>query len=163
MQETAPPPWYKQFWPWVLIGIPFGTVVACSFTIYLAIVSADGVVVDDYYKEGKAINQSKERDERAADRGLSAQLVRGDTNAVRVMFNQSLDEQALVINFAHATQDKDFSAALVKASDRAFDAVLEPLPPGKWYVQVEPVEGDWRLRATAYSSNFDSLSFMPGQ
>lgn len=163
MQEIIPP-WYKQFWPWVLIGIPVGTIIACGFTIYLAIVSADGVVVDDYYNEGKAINLSKERDERAATMGLSAQLVRDDDNAIRVMFNQSIKEKSLIANFSHATQDqRDLTIALVPASDRAFDAVLETLPPGKWYVQIAPSIGDWRLRATAYSSDFDTLSFNPGK
>lgn len=162
--ETTPPPWYKQFWPWVLIGIPAGTVIACGFTIYLAIVTADGVVVDDYYDAGKAINQSKERDELAATMGLSAQLVRGDNNAIRVMFNQSLEEKSLIANFAHATQDqRDLTVALVSSSDRTFDAVLDNLPPGKWYVQITPSEGDWRLRATAYDSDFTTLSFSPGQ
>lgn len=164
MQQTTPPPWYKQFWPWVLIGIPFGTVVACSITIYLAIVTADGVVVDDYYKEGKAINLSKERDERAANMGLSAQLVRGDGDAIRIMFNQAVGDESLVATFSHATQNqRDVSLALVPTGERAFDAVLEPLPPGKWYVHLAPAEGDWRLRATAYTSDFKTLSFNPGQ
>lgn len=158
------PPWYKQFWPWVLIGIPAGTVVACAFTIYLAIVSADGVVVDDYYKEGKAINHSKARDERATEMDLSAHLVRGDNGSIRTLFNQPIQEKSLIIHFAHATQDdRDLTVALIGNSERAFDAVIQPLPPGKWYVQITPSEGDWRLRATAYSSEFSTLDFSPGK
>ncbi len=161
MQEI--PPWYKQFWPWVLLGIPFGTVVACAFTIYLAISTQDGVVVDDYYKEGKAINHSKARDERARELGLSAQMVRGDNQAVRFMFNTPIPEKSLVATFSHATQDdKDVSIALVATGERVFDAVLEPLPPGKWYIQLSPTESDWRLRATAYDSDFSTLNFQPG-
>lgn len=148
----------------MLIGIPAGTVVACGITIYLAIVSADGMVVDDYYDAGKAINLSKERDERATELGLSAQLVRGDNNAIRVLFNQALDESSLVASFSHATQDeRDRTVALVAVGSRSFDAVLDALPPGKWYVQIAPSEGDWRLRATAYDADFRTLSFQPGQ
>ncbi len=161
MQEI--PPWYKQFWPWVLIGIPAGTVVACGFTIYLAISSQDGMVVDDYYNEGKAINASKARDERARELGLSAQLLRGDNNSVRVLFNTDIDASSLLATFSHATQDdKDVSIALIATGDRAFDAVLEPLPPGKWYVQLSPGESEWRLRATANNADFKTLSLQPG-
>lgn len=158
------PPWYKQFWPWVLIGIPAGTVIACGFTIYLAIVSADGVVVDDYYKQGKAINHSKARDEAAVAMNLGAQLVRGDNQAIRLMFNQAISDENLVLTFSHATQDdRDLEIALVAQGRTVFDAALPPLPPGKWYVQVAPRDGNWRLRATAYDSTFTTLHLAPGQ
>ena len=49
-------PWYRQFWPWVLISIPATTVVACMVMISLAVMSDDGLVSDNYYREGLAIN-----------------------------------------------------------------------------------------------------------
>ncbi len=53
-------PWHRQFWPWVLIAIPATTVVACAVMITLAIVTDDGLVSDDYYREGLAINKKIE-------------------------------------------------------------------------------------------------------
>ncbi|WP_174564729.1 FixH family protein, partial [Solemya elarraichensis gill symbiont] len=50
-QETVKP-WYRQFWPWFIISIPAGTVVAAFITIYIAVDGADPLVTDDYYKEG---------------------------------------------------------------------------------------------------------------
>ena len=50
-------PWYRQFWPWAIISIPATTVVACAIMITLAILSDDGLVSDDYYREGLAINK----------------------------------------------------------------------------------------------------------
>jgi len=160
----SPPPWYKQFWPWALILLPTSAVLACAVTIYLAISTQDGVVVDDYYKEGKAINLSKARDENAQARGLAAQLLRGDQEAVRVLFNQTVDEEPLVLSFSHATQDqRDTQVVLVRTSERTFDAPLPALPVGKWYVQLAPKDGDWRLRAVAPNASFTTLSLAPGQ
>ena len=41
------PPWYRQFWPWVLIAIPLLTVIASGFTFWLAVSNPDYLVVDD--------------------------------------------------------------------------------------------------------------------
>ena len=67
-------PWYKQFWPWLIISIPAATVVAGIITIIIATNSADSLIKEDYYKEGLAINQSKERQQHAQQLNLSFQL-----------------------------------------------------------------------------------------
>ncbi|MCV6606050.1 MAG: FixH family protein [Porticoccaceae bacterium] len=75
MQETIDTkPWYRQFWPWLIIGLPATVVVAAILTVRLALHSADDMVVDSYYKDGKAINQRLEQDVRAAELGLVAEL-----------------------------------------------------------------------------------------
>ncbi len=46
-QDTsAPRPWYREPWPWVLIAIPALTVVACGITLWLAITRPDHLVVE---------------------------------------------------------------------------------------------------------------------
>ena len=37
-------PWYKQFWPWVLIGLPTSVVIASVVTYFLAINGMDSVI-----------------------------------------------------------------------------------------------------------------------
>ena len=63
-------PWYRQFWPWFLILLPASVVVAGLTTLYIANRHADDLVVDDYYKDGLAINRQLEKKQRAADRAL---------------------------------------------------------------------------------------------
>lgn len=50
-------PWYRQFWPWFIIALPCAAVVGSIATAIIA--SKDGVnlVAEDYYKQGKEINQ----------------------------------------------------------------------------------------------------------
>ena len=64
-------PWYKQFWAWfiltplivvVLVWIPFLTIV---------VKNADDTVIDNYYKEGRMINQRADQDRRAQTLGLA--------------------------------------------------------------------------------------------
>ena len=70
-------PWYRQFWPWFIIALPASAVIAGLTTVYIAFDEPDGLVVDDYYKEGLAINQTLARDQRAAQLGLSALVTPG--------------------------------------------------------------------------------------
>lgn len=54
-------PWYKQGWPWFLMFFPATAVVAGLITFWIAYSSFDGMVVDDYYKEGRAIDKTMAR------------------------------------------------------------------------------------------------------
>jgi hypothetical protein len=67
-------PWYKQFWPWALMLGPFAVVVASLITLGLALYHPESLVVDDYYKEGKAVHLSLQRDREAQRLGLEARL-----------------------------------------------------------------------------------------
>ena len=65
-------PWYKEPWPWILMVGPVVVIIAGILTAWLAIKSHDGLVEDDYYKEGLAVNQRLKRDHKAGDLGLLA-------------------------------------------------------------------------------------------
>ena len=67
-------PWYRQGWPWFLIAFPATAVVAGIATLVIAIQTFDGMVVDDYYKEGRAIVQTIGRVEHAREMGHSGSL-----------------------------------------------------------------------------------------
>lgn len=45
-------PWYKEPWPWILMAGPAIVVVACLFTIYLALTYADEPVMGGAVKRG---------------------------------------------------------------------------------------------------------------
>ena len=40
-------PWYRQFWPWVLIAIPLSAVVMGAITLWLALANPEHLVVED--------------------------------------------------------------------------------------------------------------------
>lgn len=74
MQATTPPPWYRQLWPWLLISLPLTSVILGFLMLWLGLQTNNSMVVDDYYKEGKAINQRIARDQAAAILGVQASL-----------------------------------------------------------------------------------------
>jgi hypothetical protein len=48
-------PWYKEPWPWILMAGPVIVIVAGVITAWLAVISNDGLVSDDYYKQGMGL------------------------------------------------------------------------------------------------------------
>ena len=62
LHNTDGRPWYREPWPWILMTGPAIVVVAGFTTAFLAVKSNDGLVEDDYYKQGLEINQTLDRD-----------------------------------------------------------------------------------------------------
>jgi hypothetical protein len=67
-------PWYVQPWVWLLIALPATAVIGSMISLYLAITTSDGLVVDDYYTRGKAINRDLARDQAAQAHRLEARF-----------------------------------------------------------------------------------------
>ena len=86
-------PWYREPWVWAILGLLLTTFVWGSYRIYYAFKIQDSVVVDDYYKSGKAINQDLTRDQNARDLNISAQLYIDDLiGEVRVTVLGDVDQ-----------------------------------------------------------------------
>lgn len=146
---AAPRPWYREPWPWFLMAGPGLVIVAAVITIWLAVGSSDGVVSDDYYKEGLAINQSLARDEAASQLGLSADVMVGKAQ-IRVLLRSSenapLSDQLnlRVIHPTRAGQDQ----VLVLAAEGAgvYHANLSKPMQGRWHLVLEDAAQKWRLQ-----------------
>ncbi|HET8730535.1 MAG TPA: FixH family protein, partial [Moraxellaceae bacterium] len=74
LNDAVKKPWYRQFWPWFIMALPAAAVVAGLTTVAIAYKNKDSVVRDDWYDEGKSINQDFARDDRAKAMGLSARF-----------------------------------------------------------------------------------------
>ncbi|MBR0564663.1 FixH family protein [Azoarcus sp. L1K30] len=145
-------PWYKQGWPWFLIALPATAVVAGTITLVIAIKSWDGLVVDDYYKEGKAIVRTIERTELAKQLGLTAQL-KVRSNSVRVEVSASdLDNVpgAIHLTISHPTQSGFDQMLTLRGQGGVFEGAIAPLSTGRWLFQLENESRNWRMNGTAY-------------
>lgn len=163
MQIEDEQPWYKQFWPWALMVMPATAVVAGLYTYSLAASTSSGLVVDDYYKEGKAINRSLERGKHARELGLSAAMsVHG--NAVRlVLGNPRIQgEQQLQLKFSHATiPGRDQTIAVHKAEAGVWTGQIQTLAAGKWFVDLLPLDNSWRLAGSMDNAAVSELGLEP--
>jgi hypothetical protein len=149
--QTDVVPWYRQFWPWSLIGLLFLGVAGTSVLIVSAIDHPDPLVVDNYYKEGLAINRTLDQQRAAAAMGLQAQAHydAGDgVLSVRLSARHDITAPALKLLFVHATlADRDYSVELVRQSADVYRAQLKTLKPGNWDLMLEPEDKVWRLDA----------------
>jgi uncharacterized protein len=139
-------PWYREPWPWILMAGPAAVIVAGAITIWLAVATSDGLVADDYYKRGLAINQELRRDQAAVERGITAAVERaGGVLRVRLLARGALPD-VVFAQLVHPTRaGSDQRLRLPRVADGAYEAGLPALSPGRWRVVIEDPRGEWRI------------------
>lgn len=139
-------PWYKQFWPWFLISLPMSAVIAGIATIMIAMHEPDGVVVDDYYKKGLAINQTLNSDKMAQQLNLAVSgQVTSRTIQLQLTGNIPAPE-TLSIHFIHPTKpNSDKSWELTRKGETYYANITPLTTTANWHVKVETADGLWRL------------------
>lgn len=148
--DPAPRPWHRQFWPWFIMALPASAVVAGLTTVGIAFINQDSVVRDDWYKEGKAINQDLGRDTRATRLGMAAEVRIDDlTGEISVRLRQAATASLpgkLTVYFSHPTQASADQMLVLARSGDAFRGQLPHALSGRFYVEVGTPE--WRLLGT---------------
>jgi hypothetical protein len=137
-------PWYREPWPWLLMAGPAAVIVAGAATIWIAFASADGLVAEDYYRQGLAINKVLAREDAARRLGISAE-VSFQTGVLRVEL-RGQNPEALFAHLAHATRaGHDMRLRLAPVREGVYQAELPPLPVGRWRIVIEDPQGTWRI------------------
>ncbi|MEM0954017.1 MAG: FixH family protein [Pseudomonadota bacterium] len=143
-------PWYRQFWPWFLFGLPGCVVIAGLATWWIAAHNADSVVVDDYYKEGLAINRELDKQRRADDLRLRA-AVNYQDQALDVVLDGDIIPVALTLRLSHPMDANfDQSLQLAQINPGHYRTPMSLQGSTRWHWQIEPLygperEADWRL------------------
>ncbi len=145
--------WYRDPFRWLVITPPTAAVLAGIVTLWLAISSFDGMVVDDYYKQGLQINQTLARDERAHQLGLSAHLawqadpVAAGAGTLHVLWNGGASAIApgkLDLKLIYATRaglDRELTMPIGDNGNYAIKLVN--MHAGQWYAHLS--HHDWRV------------------
>lgn len=159
-ESTQTRPWYRYGWPWFLISIPLTSVCLGSVMLYLAFNANNSLVVDDYYKEGKAYNLRIERDRLASllgleavimqssegvilelEQGVPAQLPPGLEVQARTASEAYALPESIVMRWVHVTQaERDGIAQMTFIGANRYIAQDVSLPTqGKFRLHLEPV------------------------
>ncbi len=154
-------PWYKQFWPWLLISLPGSVVIAGFTTLYIANIHSDDLVADDYYKDGLAINRVLERDAKAQALGIEAKLRffnLAETWQVEVKISGTQADSTLTLSLSHPLEaDQDFMVPLVHSEADIFRAKLPRPVAAHWHWIIESNGSTpWRLDGSTENSDFDN-------
>jgi hypothetical protein len=160
-QDTKP--WHRQPWVWLLIALPMTAVIGGMVTIYIAVSTSDGLVVDDYYKRGKAINMDLARDRAAAEHQLQASLAI-DLPARRVtLYLQSVDYElpsTVALAILHPTRaGRDRQVRLQMVDAGRYTGTTGELGQGRWHAQLSA--DDWRLSGVLQLPQAGPLVLLP--
>ena len=142
-------PWYRQPWVWFLIALPMTAVVGGLVTMYIAATTSDGLVVDDYYKAGLAINQEKHRLASADRMGMSG-LLRSDGKQLTLSLTSqpAVTEKTLSLNITHSTRaELDRELTLQRLPDGGYATDMPVLPAGTWYLRLQANDASWQIWA----------------
>lgn len=135
--------WYREAWPWILMAGPATAVVAGLITAWLALRGEDGLVADDYYRQGLAINRVLGRSDAAERYGVRAELYFAD-GRVRVTLGNAVVRGTLILRLAHPTRaGLDQSLNLTAVQRGVYEGQPRTLRPGRWHIVLE--DRDWRL------------------
>lgn len=134
---------------WLIIMIPLSAVVMGAIMLTLAIATYDGLVSDDYYRQGLQINRAMQRDELARSYDLGATVLLGapgEAIEVSLSGNPGFTSPELVqLRLFHATRSGlDRNLALRRVASGRYLASSPRLEPGHWYLQLD-ADG-WRLK-----------------
>lgn len=157
-------PWYKQFWPWFLMLIPFSVIIAMIITLTIASRYGDNpMVVDDYYKKGRGINAEVEKVQAAQALNIEFAFKQVDQR-FELSYSSGAPEQftALTVQFYHSTlSEKDFSMVLTADAQGIYRGELPVQDKGKWTITITPFDHSWRVSQQIQLPAYRILAIKP--
>jgi len=163
MQSDIPKIWYKQFWPWFLIVVPLTSMVLSFSMMNLAFNSEDSMVIDDYYKEGRAINLKIQKLQQAKVLNIATKTqVFSDYVEVTFVSGAPDNGEALTLDFLHSTQKyKDFSVTLLRDANGTYRAPFTSEVSGKWKLSLHPFDENWKIQKVVSLPQTNSFELKP--
>lgn len=151
-QPTDIKPWYRQFWVWLVIAIPAVSVLSGLVLVFIAVTGSDDLVVDNYYKQGKAINQVLDQGARARELSLGAALTfRFASNDVQLsLAGQGELPAQLRLALLHPIEaDFDQTILLEAIAPGSYRAKVSGPLHHRYHLRLSPADGEqWRLNGS---------------
>lgn len=147
------------------MAIPAASVVVGMVMLTLAIRTDDGLVADDYYKRGLAINRLLAREAVARADGVRAQLwIEPGAGRVRIRLEgRAAAGERVRLAFVHPTRaGLDQTADLSRTGAGIYEGVLGPLAAGRWHVMLEDEQRAWRVVGALQLPGDTAATLAPG-
>ncbi|MCB1914643.1 MAG: FixH family protein [Rhodocyclaceae bacterium] len=145
-------PWYREKLVWLVISLPAAAILGGIATIVIATRTSDGLVADDYYKQGLAINQTIAREERARAMALVAVIELGG-GSVRARLDSlaaaPLPER-VVLTLVHPTRSGEDQEVLLTRQGDMYAGQMQYPSAGRWQVRLEDEFRSWRMNGSAH-------------
>jgi len=161
MNQQQSKPWYRYPLVWMMLSIPFSAVIMGVVMMTLAIESDDGLVADDYYQQGLAINSVISRDKKAAELGITATI---NLNNQAKIFDVQFEKGELAsfppqlqLQLQFATRaNSDVKVMLEHGIGNQYVGHLkQTLNKGIWYFELS--DGNWKLEKRVQVSDKNTI------
>ena len=153
--DAGAPRWYRQRWPWVLVAGPLAVVVASLASAWIAVRSDDGLVAEDYYRQGLLINKKLQPSAQPVPMPGARVAVDSD-HRVHVRLRDA-DHVPARLELTLMRPNDRAHALLVRLTLDGDDWVgaMPELAAGRWIVALG--SGSWRLPVTIVSAPFTAF------
>lgn len=149
---------------WMVIAIPLSAVIVGLVMLTLAIRSDDGLVVDDYYKQGKEINRLLARSDEAERLGVVARIRFFAQDEVEINLDQipgASQEPAITLSLLHRTRaGLDRTTILRRYADGVYRGTIKLPQTGLWSIQLEA--DSWRVTGRMTQPGGDQIVLRAG-
>ena len=162
MQPPDTSNWKREPWVWLLIAIPLSAVVMGIVMITVASSTWSGLVVDDYYQQGKQINRVLERDRLAWELGLAANLRLAPDDMVEIRFDPGVGfvpGDKIELALVHATRPGLDRRLVFDNAGGSMRAKLALPGEGRWNLFLQTP--DWRLTGSLRYPQQRSAALLP--
>lgn len=147
-------PWYRERWPWLLTAGPLAVVLGCLASAWMAASSDDGVVAQDYYKQGLLINR-KLRTAPVVEPAPDARLSVEEHRIVRIRLGEGRAPARLLLTLTPVHDRVRARHVELARSGEDWVGALPDVAPGRWLVALE--SDAWRVPVTIVSAPFTEL------
>jgi hypothetical protein len=132
----------------LVVALPLFAVLASAGAAAVAMLRGDATLPDQYHWEGLKLERDFARSQRATDLHVSASLkVPAAKGSCRVMLHvDGSPPAALTLAFVHGSDPSLDRYLQLPLRDSAYEAPCEPLPAGRWHIELGDAAGTWSLR-----------------
>lgn len=145
---TSGKPWFREPWPWLLASGPLLVVIASLVSAWIAIKSSDGLVSDDYYRQGLAAQETISRSDKAVKLGLSAKLnVSAESLKVHLSANDPgyVLPKELRVTLSHPTRAGLDQTLSIPLAGTHYAGRFHLPAAGHWLILIEDDVKSWRV------------------
>lgn len=148
---STPPvrPVSKWIWPGLLIAGPASVIVASAITAIFVVRHPDGLVANDYYKQGRLINAKLTQLEAARDLGLAHPAIRTESKVIHIRFARPGTREPIAWVLAHPVDpDRDLRGLAHPVAEGEYAITLPTALDGHRNLLMTDAAGvRWRVEA----------------
>ncbi len=165
LSRSIKTPAYREPWFWVVFSPLVVVAVVCTGLVTLAFTGADDRVYDDYYKQGRMINNQFQNEHNALSLAVRGVLgIARDGQSISVTLAGKANPPELLLNLSHpADAALDESILLTSHGGGHYLGFARRPLTGRWYAIISAEASDkdlpWRVSTEWNLSTDHSISF----